>query len=91
MRFKILLLLAGVGHIICGITDYLFSYTPNGKLSWAAMKDYEQMNKLFAGMSLNRIKYGMLLGVIALIMEFFWYLKLCTWVSDSAEIHGIII
>ena len=53
MLLKILLLLACVGHILCGITDCLLAYTPKGRLNLRKITDPEKMRKMFADMPLK--------------------------------------
>lgn len=53
MLLKILLLLACVGHILCGITDCLLVYTPKGRLNLRKITYPEKMRKMFADMPLK--------------------------------------
>lgn len=43
MTLNICFLHALFGHIICGITDYLMTYTPNGKFQFSDMGDSEKI------------------------------------------------
>lgn len=61
---KIMLIIACIGHIICGITDCMFAYSKNGRFDFANMKDEGKMKHVFSAMSLRQIEIGMMLGVI---------------------------
>jgi hypothetical protein len=36
---KVMLIIACIGHIICGITDCMFAYSKNGRFDFANMKN----------------------------------------------------
>lgn len=44
---KVFLLIAMVGHAICGVSDCLITYTPHGKVLLTNFKDYEQSKVSF--------------------------------------------
>jgi hypothetical protein len=44
---KILLIIACIGHIICGITDCMLAYMKNGKFEFSDVKDNEKMKRVF--------------------------------------------
>ena len=50
---RLTLILALVGHILCGICDCLLSYTPNGRINLTCIKDSEKMRKEFEHMPLS--------------------------------------
>ena len=88
---KLLLLTAMTGHILCGITDCLFTYGPKGKVDLTALKDYDKAYKSFEGMSLKNLMLGMLLGIVALTMSVFGYVGLADWMSDFSETYAVIM
>ena len=88
---KLLLLTAMVGHVLCGITDCLFTYGPKGKVDLTTLNDYDKAYKNFEGMSLKNIMLGMLLGVLALIMSLFGYIGLVDWMSSFSKASAIIM
>lgn len=74
LQWKIFMLMALVGHILCGISDCLLTYEPNGKVDLTNFKDYNKSKIAFQGMSLKNLSVAMLLGVIAMALEIFGYL-----------------
>lgn len=86
------LLIAGVGHIICGITDCLLAYTPDGRFDMGKdPKDSGKMKKLFKKMPLRQIEVSMLLGVLALFMAAFGYIGLSRWAEGYSKTAGLIM
>ena len=71
------MLMALVRHILCGISDCLLTYAPNGKADLTNFKDYNKSKIAFQGMSLKNLSIAMLLGVIAMTLEIFGYLAVC--------------
>ena len=79
---KVFFVLAIIGHILCGISDCLLTYAPNGKVNLTDFKDYEKSSVSFKGMPLKNLTIAMLLGVIAMTMELLGYLAICDWIKD---------
>ncbi len=89
---KTALMIACLGHIICGITDRMLAYTPAGRFDMGKdTKDSEKMKKLFEKMPLSRIEASMLVGVLALFMAGFGYLELSRWAGEYSELSGKIM
>ncbi|EGC04252.1 DUF6796 family protein [Ruminococcus albus] len=89
---KTALMIACLGHIICGITDRMLAYTPAGRFDMGKdTKDSEKMKKLFEKMPLSRIEASMLVGVLALFMAGFGYLELSRWAGGYSELSGKIM
>lgn len=91
MMLKFLLILAMLGHILCGFTDCLLAYTPNGRFEFACLKDNQKMSKVFENMPLKNIILSMLLGVLAFSISIFGYLALCNWIEQFSNICAIIM
>lgn len=83
---KIMLIIACIGHVICGITDCMFAYTKNGRFDFANMKDEGKMKHVFSAMSLRQIEIGMMLGVVALFLASFGYMAVADWMRDYGTI-----
>ncbi len=47
---KIAIVLAVIGHILCGISDCLLSYSPKGRLNFKNTNDQDKMSAMFADM-----------------------------------------
>jgi hypothetical protein len=51
---KIVLLLAAIGHILCGVCDCLLGYSPSGRLDLkGGLKDADRMREVFQDMPLK--------------------------------------
>ena len=83
---QILLMLGVIGHILCGISDCLLTYAPNGKISLTDFKDYDKSSVSFLCLSLKNLSIAMLLGVIAMTLELFGYMQICDYVKGYSAI-----
>ena len=50
LQWKIFMVMALIGHILCGISDGFLTYAPNGKVDLTNFKDYEKSKVAFHGM-----------------------------------------
>ena len=86
------LLAAALGHIICGITDCLLAYTPEGRFDLSKdTSDNEKMKKLFEKMPLKQIEASMLIGVLSLFLASFGYIGVSRWAEGYSEAAGRIM
>ena len=53
LQWKIFMVMALIGHILCGISDGFLTYAPNGKVDLTNFKDYEKSKVAFHGMPLK--------------------------------------
>ena len=60
---KVVLLIACLGHIICGITDCMLAYSRSGRFEFSDAEDNENMRKVFSTMSSKQIELAMMMGV----------------------------
>lgn len=89
---KVMLVIACIGHIVCGVTDCMLACTPDGRFDMSKdTKDPERMNKLFAKMPLKQIELSMLIGVFALFMAGFGYIGLSRWAWQFSRIAGTVM
>ena len=88
---KLMLIVACIGHIICGITDCMFAYSKNGRFDFGNMKDNEKMKHIFSVMPSSQLEIGMLLGVIALFLASFGYMALSDWIRDFGMIPATVM
>ena len=65
---KIALILAIIGHILCGVCDVLLTYTPKGKVGVKEAKDPVKMAELFEGASPTNSLLSMVLGTLAITL-----------------------
>ena len=76
-----------IGHMLCGISDCLITYAPDGKVNLINFKDYENTSTAFARMPLKNLSRAILLGVLAMTLEIFGYLALCIWMKDYSTVY----
>ena len=88
---KIAMLLALIGHILCGVSDCLLSYSKSGRLDLKAIKDPDKMADMFKDMPLSFPLASMLLGTFAITMFSFGYFALSDWISDFSKIASTIM
>ena len=79
---KIAIVLAIIGHILCGVSDCLLSYSPKGRLDFKNIKDQDKMAEMFADMPLLFPMASMIMGTIAITLFGFGYFALCFWMKD---------
>ena len=88
---KIAMLLALIGHILCGVCDCLLSYSKSGRLDLKAITDPDKMADMFKDMPLSFPLASMLLGTFAITMFSFGYFALSDWISDFSKTASIIM
>jgi len=88
---KMVLIIACIGHIICGITDCMLAYTKNGRFEFSDVKDNTKMQSVFAGASLKQIELAMLIGVFALFLSSFGYIGISRLVLETSSVIGRIM
>lgn len=88
---RLTLILALVGHILCGICDCLLSYTPKGRIDLSCIKDPAKMRKEFEHLPLSYPLTSVVLGTFAILMFSFGYLGLSRWMYGQSELSGIIM
>jgi hypothetical protein len=89
---KIVLMLAAIGHIVCGVCDCLLGYSPSGRLDLkGALKDADKMREMFKDMPLQWPFISMMLGVYAITMFGFGYLELSRWMGQYSHTASIVM
>ena len=78
---KIVMLVALIGHILCGASDCLLSYSKSGRLNLKEITDPDRMSEMFEDMPLSFPLASMLLGTAAITMFAFGYFTLSDWMS----------
>lgn len=90
-QYQILFLLGIAGHILCGICDCLLIFLPNGRFSFAAMKDNEKLSEIFRDAPLSYSIWSILLGCISMSLSVFGYFGIYAWMSQYSAVHAGII
>ena len=88
---KTLMLIALLGHLLCGICDCLLIYTPSGKFGFQLMKDNDGMREAFRTMPLRNPMLSMLLGVLALLLDSGGYFALCLWMRQFSAAAAAVM
>ena len=79
---KTALILGVIGHILCGISDCLLSYSKSGRLDFRNVRDSGKMAEMFMDMPLSYPLISMILGTFAILMFGFGYFALSFWMKD---------
>lgn len=89
---KIVLFIAFIGHILCGICDCLLSYSPSGRLNLVgALKSPDKMREVFKDYPIKWSLISIMLGVCAITMFGFGYLELSKWVAEYSRVASLIM
>ena len=88
---KTAIILAIIGHIICGVCDVLLTYTPKGKVGVKEAKDPVKMAELFEGASPTNSLLSMVLGTLAITLFGFGYLALSFWMKEFSPLASNIM
>lgn len=91
MPLKLMLAIGLTGHILCWYCDRLLICTPGGKFTFAAMKDQAAMRKVLGSMPEKNPILSIVLGAVAIFLEFFGYLALCYWMREYAPVWSAIM
>ena len=93
MEHSWILLIAMIGHVLCVFADRLLLCTPGGVFSFSDMKDNKRMAKLFATKPESEPLRSIVLGTLAMFMQFFGYLALGLWMRPYSALwaNGMIV
>ena len=89
---KIVLFIALIGHILCGICDCLLSYSPSGRLDLkGALKSPDKMREVFKDYPIKWSLTSIMLGVFAITMFGFGYLELSKWMAEYSRVASLVM
>ncbi len=77
-----ILILAAIGHTLCVYADRLLLCTPGGQFGFSDMKDNKRMAELFTTKPESDALTSVVLGTIAMFLQFFGYLALGIWMHQ---------
>ena len=86
MEHSWILILAMIGHILCAYCDRLILCTPGGIFSYSDLKDNERMARLFTTMPESSPLRSIVLGTLAMFLQFFGYLALGIWMRQYSAL-----
>ena len=89
---KIVLFIAFIGHILCGICDCLLGYSPSGRLDLkGALKSSDKMKEVFKDYPIKWSLVSIMLGVFAITMFGFGYLELSKWMEEYSQVASLVM
>lgn len=91
MEHSWILIIAMIGHILCVYADRLLLCTPGGIFSYSDIKDNKRMAKLFTTKSESDPLRSIVLGTVAMFMQFFGYLALGIWMRPYSALWANIM
>ena len=86
MKHSWILMIAMIGHILCVYADRLLLCTPGGQFSFSDMKNNKRMAKLFTTKPESEPLRSIVLGTLAMFMQFFGYLALGIWMRPYSAL-----
>jgi len=93
MEHSWILIVAMIGHVLCVFADRLLLCTPGGTFSFSDLKDNTRMAKLFAAKPESEPLRSIVLGTLAMFLQFFGYLALGIWMRPYSALwaNGMIV
>ena len=89
---KIVLFIAFIGHILCGICDCLLGYSPSGRIDLkGALKSSDKMKEVFKDYPIKWSLVSIMLGVFAITMFGFGYLELSKWMEEYSQVASLVM
>ena len=89
---KTVLLIAFIGHVLCGICDRLLGYSPNGRLDLkGALKSPEKMREVFKDYPIRWSLLSIMFGVYAITAFGFGYLALSRWMEQYSDTASAVM
>ena len=86
MEHSWILMIAMIGHVLCVYADRLLLCTPGGQFSFSDMKDNKRMATLFTTKPESEPLRSIVLGTVAMFMQFFGYLALGIWMRPYSAL-----
>ena len=91
MEHSWILILAMIGHVLCVYCDRLILCTPGGNFNYSDIKDNEKMARLFTAMPESAPLRSLVLGTLAMFLQFFGYLALGIWMRQYSALWANIM
>ena len=89
---KTVLLIAFIGHVLCGICDCLLGYSPNGRLDLkGALKSPEKIREVFKDYPIRWSLLSIMFGVYAITAFGFGYLALSRWMEQYSDTASAVM
>ena len=91
MEHSWIMMIAMIGHVLCVYADRLLLCTPGGQFSFSDMKDNKRMATLFTTKPESEPLRSIVLGTVAMFMQFFGYLALGIWMRPYSALWANIM
>ncbi len=91
MKHSWILIVAMIGHVLCVYCDRLILCTPGGNFNYSDIKDNKRMARLFTAMPERSPLRSIVLGTLAMFMQFFGYLALGLWMLQYSALWANIM
>ena len=86
-----ILIVAMVGHVLNWYCDRLLFCTPSGQFNISDLKNNEKMAAVFRTMPENAPIRSLVLGTLAMCLQFFGYLALGIWMRQYSSLWAILM
>lgn len=91
MEHSWILIVAMIGHILNWYCDRLLFCTPSGKFNISYLRDNEKLSVVFKTMPENAPIRSLVLGTLAMCMQFLGYLALGIWMQQYSSLWANLI
>lgn len=91
MKHSWILIVAMIGHILNWYCDRLLFCTPSGNFNISDLKDNEKMSAVFKTMPENAPIRSLVLGTLAMCMQFLGFLALGIWMQQYSSLWANLI
>ena len=91
MEHSWILIVAMLGHALCVYADWLLLCTPCGQFNYSDIKDNKKMAKLFSAKPESEPLRSIVIGSVAMFMQFFGYLALGIWMRQYSALWANIM
>ena len=91
MEHSWILIVAMLGHALCVYADRLLLCTPCGQFNYSDIKDNKKMAKLFSAKPESEPLRSIVIGSVAMFMQFFGYLALGIWMRQYSALWANIM
>ena len=91
MKHSWILIVAMIGHILNWYCDRLLFCTPSGNFTISDLKDNKKMSAVFKTMPENAPIRSLVLGTLAMCMQFLGFLALGIWMQQYSSLWANLI
>ena len=89
--YKLLMITASAGHLLCWYCDRLITCTPKGRFSVNSLDNNDRLSHLFEGVPSSRPMLSLNLGIAALAMSFCGFMGIYEWMKQFSHTYAAVI